>query len=324
MLTQGNKKKSDFFFLLFFFFFFVFVFFCIPDYLFFFFCIPDFLFIFLHPRFIYLFFCIPDFFFCIPDFFFASPICFFCISDFFFASPIFFLHPPDFFFHHPNFFFHPPIFFFIPPIFFFLHHRNLFFFFLRHRNLFFLRLPIFFLCPRFLFCITQKSFWHFCITVPKKVAPFLPQVKFQGPCGKKKVSQFNDEVLTSQECARVLGKSVRSLSCGSLSESALGACLCTLLHVHPSQNEDIRSGANLPVVLGGVGLRSAMRTSISAYSLFGLSGTPWGSTHHRGKRCVRVSDRACWSLTSSNLDWSVGAGSMRLLHEWNSSTGNSL
>ena len=48
-------------------------------------------------------------------------------------------------------------------------------------------------------------------------------------------------------------------------DDGIWACLCTLLHVHPSQNEDIRSGANLPLVLGGVGLRSATRTSVSAY-----------------------------------------------------------
>ena len=35
--------------------------------------------------------------------------------------------------------------------------------------------------------------------------------------------------------------------------------------INPTQDEDIRSCANLPLVLGGVGLRSATRTSVSAY-----------------------------------------------------------
>ena len=32
-------------------------------------------------------------------------------------------------------------------------------------------------------------------------------------------------------------------------DDGIWACLCTLLHVNPSQNENIRSGANLPLVL---------------------------------------------------------------------------
>ena len=41
-------------------------------------------------------------------------------------------------------------------------------------------------------------------------------------------------------------------------------CLCLLLNVNPGQREDIRSSANLLMVLGGVGLRIASRISASA------------------------------------------------------------
>ena len=42
-------------------------------------------------------------------------------------------------------------------------------------------------------------------------------------------------------------------------------CLCLLLNVNPGQREDIKSSANLTLVLGGVGLRRASRISASAY-----------------------------------------------------------
>ena len=41
-------------------------------------------------------------------------------------------------------------------------------------------------------------------------------------------------------------------------------CLCLLLNVNPGQREDIRSSANLPLILGGVGFRRASRISVSA------------------------------------------------------------
>ena len=51
-------------------------------------------------------------------------------------------------------------------------------------------------------------------------------------------------------------------ACVRVHDDGIWACLFTFLHVHPSQNEDIRSGANLSLVLGGVGFRRATRTSI--------------------------------------------------------------
>ena len=48
-------------------------------------------------------------------------------------------------------------------------------------------------------------------------------------------------------------------------DEGVWTCMCALLNINPTQDEDIRSCANLPLVLGGVGLRSATRTSVSAY-----------------------------------------------------------
>ena len=48
-------------------------------------------------------------------------------------------------------------------------------------------------------------------------------------------------------------------------DDVVWTCMCALLNINTTQEEDIRSCANLPLVLGGVGLRSATRTSVSAY-----------------------------------------------------------
>ena len=47
-------------------------------------------------------------------------------------------------------------------------------------------------------------------------------------------------------------------------DEGVWTCMCTLLIINPTQDEDIRSFPNLPLVLGGVGLRSAARTGVSA------------------------------------------------------------
>ena len=59
-------------------------------------------------------------------------------------------------------------------------------------------------------------------------------------------------------------------------------CLCLLLNVNPGQREDIRSSANLPLVLGGVGLRSASRISASAYWASWADCLPMVFARHRG------------------------------------------
>ena len=59
-------------------------------------------------------------------------------------------------------------------------------------------------------------------------------------------------------------------------------CLCHLLNVDSDQREDIRSSANLPLVLGAVGLRSASRISASAYWASWADGLPMVFARHRG------------------------------------------
>ena len=59
-------------------------------------------------------------------------------------------------------------------------------------------------------------------------------------------------------------------------------CLCHLLNVNPDQREDISSSAILPLVLGGVGLRSASRTSASAYWASWADCLPMVFARHRG------------------------------------------
>ena len=48
-------------------------------------------------------------------------------------------------------------------------------------------------------------------------------------------------------------------------DDGIWQCLCTILHISPDMSPDTRSAANLPLVLGGVGLRSACRVSVAAY-----------------------------------------------------------
>ena len=60
-------------------------------------------------------------------------------------------------------------------------------------------------------------------------------------------------------------------------------CLCHLLNVNPEQREDIRSNANLPLVLGGVALRSASRISASAYWASWADCLPMVFVRHRGR-----------------------------------------
>ena len=75
-------------------------------------------------------------------------------------------------------------------------------------------------------------------------------------------------------------------------DESIWACLCTLLHIDPVQGEDIRSCASLPQVLGRVGLRSAMRTSVSAY------WACWADCVHLG---LFDSWRATWTVRSCAL-----------------------
>ena len=46
---------------------------------------------------------------------------------------------------------------------------------------------------------------------------------------------------------------------------ALWQCLCQIMRISPTQAEDIRLTASLPMVLGGFGLRSATRVRQAAY-----------------------------------------------------------
>ena len=57
-------------------------------------------------------------------------------------------------------------------------------------------------------------------------------------------------------------------------------CLCDFLNVNPTR-EDIRNSANLPLVLGGVGFRSASRISASAYWASWADCLPMVSARHR-------------------------------------------
>ena len=45
----------------------------------------------------------------------------------------------------------------------------------------------------------------------------------------------------------------------------LWRCLCAVVQISPNQPEDVVEAASLPMVLGGVGLRSAVRVSEPAY-----------------------------------------------------------
>ena len=47
-------------------------------------------------------------------------------------------------------------------------------------------------------------------------------------------------------------------------DEGIWSCLCALLDIGPIQDESVRSCGNLPLVLGGMGLRSAARISVSA------------------------------------------------------------
>ena len=126
-----------------------------------------------------------------------------------------------------------------------------------------------------------------------------------------------------------------------------------LLNINPTQDEDIRICANLPLVLGGVGLRSATWTSVSAYwaswadclpmmfarrpevasqivqQLEGHPDSPFLAAAASSARVLSGTmgfdppswQDACWSRMSSNQELSVGVGSMRLPRAWNGSTG---
>ena len=48
-------------------------------------------------------------------------------------------------------------------------------------------------------------------------------------------------------------------------DDGLWSCLCQLLGVSPNQSDIVRASATAPLTLGGLGLRSAVRTSESAY-----------------------------------------------------------
>ena len=135
--------------------------------------------------------------------------------------------------------------------------------------------------------------------------------------------------------------------------------MCALLNINITQEEDIRC-TNLPLVLGGVGLRSATWTSVSAYwaswpdclpmmfarhpevtsqivqqleghpdspflavaasSARALSGT-MGFDPPSWQALCEECDHGCWSRRSSNQELSVGVGSMRLPRVWNGSSG---
>ena len=48
-------------------------------------------------------------------------------------------------------------------------------------------------------------------------------------------------------------------------DAGLWQCLCTILQISPNQGEDVVGAASMPLVLGGLGLRSACRVSQPAY-----------------------------------------------------------
>ena len=48
-------------------------------------------------------------------------------------------------------------------------------------------------------------------------------------------------------------------------DARLWQCLCTILQISPDQGEDVVGAASMPLVLGGLGLRSACRVSQPAY-----------------------------------------------------------
>ena len=48
-------------------------------------------------------------------------------------------------------------------------------------------------------------------------------------------------------------------------DEGIWSCLCALLDISPIQEDSVRSCGNLPLVLGGLGLRSAARISVGAY-----------------------------------------------------------
>ena len=50
-------------------------------------------------------------------------------------------------------------------------------------------------------------------------------------------------------------------ACARAHDEGVWTCMCALLNINTTQEEDIRSCANLPLVLGGVGLRSATQVS---------------------------------------------------------------
>ena len=64
-------------------------------------------------------------------------------------------------------------------------------------------------------------------------------------------------------------------------DNKIWGCLCHL-NVNPGQREDNKSSANLPLVLGGVGLRSASRISASAYWASWADCFPMVFARHRG------------------------------------------
>ena len=68
----------------------------------------------------------------------------------------------------------------------------------------------------------------------------------------------------------------------------ISGCLHLLLYVNFGQRKDIRSSANLPLVLGGVGLKSSSRISASAYWPSWADCLPMVSARHRGVALARV------------------------------------
>ena len=64
-------------------------------------------------------------------------------------------------------------------------------------------------------------------------------------------------------------------------DQGIWKCLCELLHVDPVQREETTLSASLPLSLGGLGLRSAARTSVSAFWASWADTLPMIHARHR-------------------------------------------
>ena len=151
--------------------------------------------------------------------------------------------------------------------------------------------------------------------------------------------------------ANYLLRVVEPQSVAAYDRAGIWACLCTLLHQSLAEQRHQEWG-QFAIGLDGVGLRNATRTSISAYwdswadclplmfakhtevafwlarQLEGHPNSPFPSAAASSARVLSGTmgfdpqswQALCEGVRRRMLEPGVGAGSMRLLHEWNSST----